>query len=346
MKILHLLQSHRFSGAENVACQIIEMFRDREDIEFVYSSRDGQIRESLAERGIAFAPIKDLTLSEVKRVIKEQKPDIIHAHDRTACVYAALAAKNIPIVAHIHVNNNRGLASFVKNVVLTFFSNKYRHVFWVSDSAYEQFQFKSIVKNKSAVLYNVINIDALYEKADSDTALYDYDIVSVGRLSYQKYPERLLNVLHKVASKKTDVKIAIVGSGEYEQYVVDYIKNNRLENNISYLGYFNNSAKIIQSAKALVMTSRFEGTPMVVLEAQCLGVPVVSTPVDGVKKVIRDSYNGYLSDSNDELADRLVEIVSNENTHRTLSENSMKSARDYNDIGRYRTAIEKAYYGK
>ena len=346
MKILHLLQSTRFSGAENVVCQIIGMMGNEPNIEMVYCSPDGQIKDAIKERGIQFEPIAKLSVNEVKRVLAKHKPDIIHAHDRSACVTAAIASKNTPIIAHIHVNNNSGIPSFVKNAALTCFSNKYHHIFWVSDSAYQQFQFKGIVKDKSSVLYNVIDINALYEKADRDKAFYDYDIVYVGRLSYQKNPERLMNVLHGVCKIKSDVKVAIIGNGEYEQYVVDYIKENDLNKNISYLGYSNNPLKIIKSAKALIMTSRFEGTPMVALEAQCFGVPVVSTPVDGMKKVIQNGYNGYLTDNNDELVNRLVEIMSNENTRKSLNENSLKQARDYNDVEKYSAAIKKAYYGK
>lgn len=346
MKVLHLLQSNRFSGAENVVCQIIGMMKNEPNIEMVYCSRDGQISEALNERNIAFAPIKELSVKEVKRVIKEQKPDIIHAHDRSACVTAALAAKNTPIVAHIHVNNNKGIASLLKNVVFTCFVNKYRHIFWVSDSAYDEFQFKGIVRQKSSVLYNVIDMKALYEKADSDKSSYNYDIVYVGRLSHQKNPERLMKVLHSAAQKKKDIKIAIVGNGEYEQYVSNYIKDNRLEKNIDYLGYSNNPLKIIKSSKVLIMTSRFEGTPMVALEAQCFGVPIVSTPVDGMKKVVKNGQNGYLTDNDDELAIRLIDVASCEDVHKKLSENSLAKSTDYNNMDKYCAAIKVAYYGK
>lgn len=346
MKVLYLLQSTRFSGAENVVCQIISMLKNKSDIEMIYCSPDGQIREALNERDIQFEPIKELSVKEVKRIIKKCNPDIIHAHDRSACITAAIALKNIPVVAHIHVNNNSGVVSLLKNVVFTWFSKKYRHIFWVSDSAYDEFQFKGIIKKKSTVLYNVIDMKTLSKKTDSDTAEYDYNIVYVGRLSYQKNPERLMKVLHSVIQKKDDVKIAIVGNGEYKQFVVDYIKDNDLDKNIDYLGYLNNPLKIIRSSKVLVMTSRFEGTPMVALEAQCLGVPIVSTPVDGMKKIVQNGNNGYLTDADDEIVSHLIEIVANENKHRMLSENSLRQATYYNDMDKYCAAITKAYYRK
>ena len=140
--------------------------------------------------------------------------------------------------------------------------------------------------------------------------------------------------------------MAIAGNGEYEQFVANYIKDNNLNDNIDYLGYTNNPLKIIKSSKVLIMTSRFEGTPMVALEAQCLGVPIVSTPVDGMKKVVQNGENGYLTDDDDEIVSRLTDIISDENTHSVLSENSLQQAMRYNDMDKYCDAITKAYYRK
>lgn len=310
----------------------------------IYCSKDGQIREALAEREISFVPVNELSVSEVKRVIREQKPDLIHAHDRNACVVAALTAGKLPVVAHMHVNNNKGLLAFLKNIIWTSLNKKYRHIFWVSDSAYAQFQFRKLVQKKSTVLYNVIDPSALYEKAEQDKNTYDYDIVYVGRLSYQKNPERLMEVLHKVVQTKTNVKAAVVGNGEYAEYVSEYITQHSLEDNIHYLGYINNPLKLISNAKVMIMTSRFEGTPMVALEAQCLGIPVVSTPVDGMKAIIKNGYNGYLSDENDELVSGLLNIITDKELYETLKINSLNSSKKYNDVNRFYEVIAKAYY--
>ena len=66
MRVLHLLRSDSFSGAENVVCQIIGMIKDEPDFEMVYCSPDGQIRDALAERKIEFEPIKKFSVKEVR----------------------------------------------------------------------------------------------------------------------------------------------------------------------------------------------------------------------------------------------------------------------------------------
>lgn len=344
MKVLHLLQSTRFSGAENVVCQIIGMMKNEPNIEMVYCSPDGQIREALKERGVTFEAIKELSVKEVKQIIKKFNPDIIHAHDRSACIIAALASKKIPVVAHIHVNNNKGMSAFVKNAVLTLFAKKYRHIFWVSDSAYDQFQFKRIVSKKSSVLYNVLDTEALYKKCEQDEALYNYDVVYVGRLSHQKNPERLIKVLHELVKLKNEVKIAIVGSGEFSEYITKYISDNNLEKNIDYFGYKNNPLKLISDSKVMIMTSYFEGTPMVALEAQCFGTPIVSTPVDGMKKIVTNGYNGYLADNDEDLLYLLMQVITDSELRAKLKDNSLSRSKEYNDINKFSKAIKDAYY--
>ena len=343
MKILHLLESNRFSGAENVVCQIITLFQNNQDVEMVYCSRDGQIREILAEKNIAFVPIEKMSKENLQKVIAEQKPDIIHAHDRLASYYAAQVFKNRRIIVHMHVNNNKGIKTLLKNILWTYYSRFYEHIFWVSNSAFRGFQFHRIVKNKSSVLYNVINPHDIYEKAELDMLDYSYDVVYVGRLSYQKNPQMLIDVCHKIISQNPEIKIAIVGTGEYSEYIQRYIRENSLEENINYLGYMSNPLKLIQKAKCLVMTSRFEGTPMVALEAQILGVPIVSTPVDGLIDIIKNGENGYLNEKTEEMVAHILKIIQDDELHLCLSQRSVANITKLMDIERYKAVLSKKY---
>ena len=104
MKVLHILQSSHFSGAENVVCQIITMMKDVPGFEAVYCSCDGTIRKALDERLIKFVPVNKLSVKEIRRVIREEKPDIIHAHDRTASLITSICCGKIPYISHIHYN--------------------------------------------------------------------------------------------------------------------------------------------------------------------------------------------------------------------------------------------------
>ncbi|MDO4568696.1 MAG: glycosyltransferase family 4 protein [Clostridia bacterium] len=70
--------------------------------------------------------------------------------------------------------------------------------------------------------------------------------------------------------------------------------------------------KLLHDAQVMIMTSDHEGTPMVALEAMALGVPIVSTPTDGLKDLIDDGRTGFLADDDSVLAGRLIELSEDE----------------------------------
>lgn len=343
MKILHLLQSGHFSGAENVVCQIIGMMKDEPDIQMAYCSRDGQIREALKERKINFYPIRELTVSEIKRVIREYRPDIIHAHDMRASFVAARACGKITLISHIHVNNfdSRGVSA--KSIAYLFSAAKAKHIFWVSNSACTGYCFHSLFKRKSSVLYNIISIDDLYSKMHKDNRDYNYDIVYLGRLTPQKNPHRFLRVFKMLIEKKPDIRIAVIGTGELEEEIHKLATEMKLASNVEFLGFQSNPYKMLHDAKLMIMTSKWEGTPMCVLEAMALGVPVVSTPTDGVRDVVEDGKTGYLSDDDSELVEKSLLIIDDSLLREKISTQCLHDARQINNASEYKKRIITEY---
>ena len=343
IKIMHLLQSNRFSGAENVVCQIINMMGSYDDIEMAYCSCDGQIREALNERNIKFLPISNLTVKEVKRIIKEYKPDLIHAHDMRASFIGALACGNIPIISHIHNNNfdSRGIS--LKSIAYLYAALKAKHIFWVSDSSYEGYYFHNLFKKKSEVLYNIISIDNLYSKMTLDNNNYDYDIVYLGRITEQKNPLRLMKICKGIVDQLPSVKIAVIGTGDLEDVTHKEAERLELESNVTFLGFQSNPYKVLHDSKLMIMTSLWEGTPMCVLEAMSLGVPVVSTPTDGVKIVVDNGKTGYLDETDEGLVNSCKTILTDTMLRENMSDASIKRAKELMYVEKYKKRIKNAY---
>ena len=87
MKVLHILNSNKYSGAENVVITIIKNMP--QNFECCYLSCSGPIEKTLLENGIRFKLVDKLSINAIKRVVKEFSPDIIHAHDFKASVLAS-----------------------------------------------------------------------------------------------------------------------------------------------------------------------------------------------------------------------------------------------------------------
>lgn len=173
---------------------------------------------------------------------------------------------------------------------------------------------------------NSINYD------DTTTApLNNRIVISVGRLTYQKGYDRLVSIWQQVEPLHPDWQMHIYGSGEDEEALHRQISDAHLHN-ISIFAPTPDIASKLLSASAYVMTSRFEGLPMVLLEAMSAGLPLVSFDCKcGPKDVIADGTNGYLvPDGNlDLMAQRLDTLLSNEDLRRKMGKTAKEHARNY-----------------
>ena len=342
MKVMHVLSSRIYSGAEKVVCQIIKSFRD--DVEMVYCSPDSDIvRQMLAEQDVIFLPMEKMCTSELKRVIREQKPDLIHAHDMRASFLSALCCGRIPLVSHIHNNayDARGLSPKTVGYLLAGF--KAKHILWVSNSSYEGYAFHKLFAKKSSVLYNIIDTEVIFDKKAQDDHTYDYDMIYVGRLTFQKDPQRLMRLCARLKESKPDLKVAIVGTGELEAELKQLCEQLHIVENVNFLGFQSNPIKMIHDSKAMILTSRWEGTPMCALEAMALGTPVVSTPSDGMKDLIDDGINGYLTDDDTVMAEKLLAIMNDADHRNALGQQAQNKFNLINDAPKYKQAIFGCY---
>lgn len=342
MKVMHVLNSRIYSGAEKVVCQIIHAFQG--EVEMVYCSPESDIVRKMVEaQGVTYLPMKTMSVSELSRVIREQKPDLIHAHDMRAGFFSALCCGKIPLVSHIHNNayDARGLSPKTVGYLLAGFRAK--HIFWVSQSSFDGYAFHKLFARKSSVLYNVIDTDEIYTKLSQDSNTYDHDLIYVGRLTYQKNPQRLLRLCARLKQDKPDLKVAIVGTGELEDELKALSQELNLEDTVHFLGFQPNPIKMVACSKAMILTSRWEGTPMCALEAMALGTPVVSTPSDGMKDLLTDGISGYLTESDEQMAKDLLKIFTQPEHRQLLAENARKKIDSLNDGEAYKRAIRTAY---
>lgn len=342
MKIFHLLASSQFSGAENVVCQIIDLCADK-NCEMIYCSPKGPIRDALKERNVSFYALDRFTSTDIARAISIIQPNIIHAHDMRASYMASKVCGSIPVISHIHYNPYDARSISKRTLGFLWATRRISKIIWVSKSAMTDFYFSRIVKSKSILLPNVIDLEKLSKRASEAQDKTSYDVVFLGRLQYQKNPIRFVDVIRLVAKKYPNIRVAIMGDGEQRTLIEQKINEHSLQQNVTILGFISNPLGILKNAKALVMTSFWEGTPMCSLEALGLGTPVIATPVDGLKEIIVNEYNGYLSDSNDVLAEEIVKIVTESDYYERLSIASLDSALRINNKEKYRDTIFNCY---
>lgn len=342
MKILHVLGSNSFSGAENVACQIINMTRDF--AESVYVSKNGLIKDALESREIRHIMLDKLSILKLKQVLKAEKPDVVHAHDMKASFICSIAIdKKTRFISHIHNNNYNSRRLTLKSVLYAFAAKKSDHIIWVSKSSYEGYIYSKFFKNKSTILYNVIDTASIIENIEKDDKNYYYDIIFVGRLAYPKNPHKFVEIIAKLREQYPNVTAAMVGSGEYYNEISSLIKKNGLEKNISLLGFLDNPYKIMSNCKIMIITSEWEGTPMCALEAMFLGIPIISTPVDGMKDLIKENLNGFFASDTDSFVEYIKLLLSDKHLYNEVSKCQKDVFQTVNSLQKYADKIKDLY---
>lgn len=145
MRVLHLLKSTKYSGAENVVLTIMSLFPEAE---MIYASPDGPIRKVVEARGQKFYPLENTSVGAVRKAIRDLKPDLIHAHDFSMATCAAWAAGKTPVVAHFH-NNPLWLKKICpQSVALALSLPRIRNVISVSNSIEAEYIFRGLLKQK------------------------------------------------------------------------------------------------------------------------------------------------------------------------------------------------------
>lgn len=183
----------------------------------------------------------------------------------------------------------------------------------VSEGIAEDIKAIGIVPRTLRVINNPVDAALLHQKAmEPSGCIQEQDyIVYVGRLARSKRHDRAIEAYSKSGA---DVDLLLVGEGEQRAAIENLIADKGLEKKVKLCGFQANPYPIIKEAKALILTSDYEGLPTVLIEALILGVPVISTDCpSGPREILGDEMPEALVgvDDLDGLTLKISEVLSN-----------------------------------
>ena len=124
-------------------------------------------------------------------------------------------------------------------------------------------------------------------------------VLCVGRLDPQKGVMALLDAFATLSKQMPDTHLLFAGEGPLRAKAEAFVRHAGLQNRVHLAGRRADVAELMQAADCLVLASRWEGMPNVVLEAMSAGLPAVTTPVEGVDELIRDKVTGRILKGDD-----------------------------------------------
>ena len=155
--------------------------------------------------------------------------------------------------------------------------------------------------------------------------------IAVGRYTYQKGFDILLSAWKMVYKKLPDWQLYIYGGGNRDAYI-DQVKKMGLESGVHCEGPITNITEKYLESSIFILSSRFEGLPLVLMEAMSVGLaPVAFACPCGPKDIIKDGENGLLCKNGDttELASKICELIEDENLRKAIGQNAANSIKKY-----------------
>lgn len=159
-------------------------------------------------------------------------------------------------------------------------------------------------------------------------------IISVGRLEYQKGYDILIEIWKKVFEKHRDWILEIYGEGSLRKELEEKIKRLGLKNSLLLKGAVSNIQERYLESSIYVMTSRYEGLGMVLIEAMACGLPLVSFDCPcGPKDVITDKEDRYICKFGniEEMAKKICDLIENEEKRKKFGKKARENSLRYEE---------------
>ena len=148
--------------------------------------------------------------------------------------------------------------------------------------------YPGFIRKKTTVIFNPVT-DAVFDLAKEPRQNV---IISVGRLYQQKNQKMLINAFSHIANEFKDYKLVIYGEGPERIALEELIRELKMEGRVFLPGVSSHVIEELNRAKLFCLTSDYEGMSNALIEALCVGLPVISTKVSGVNELIDDGRNG------------------------------------------------------
>lgn len=220
---------------------------------------------------------------KLDKILKENRYDIVHIHDAFILkfVYKTIHKyKNIKIIIHSHATKwSDKKINALRNWLLCFNNYKYADYLFACSNAAGKFMFK----NKDFyILNNAIDItkftydDQKRKKIRNELKINNKRVIGhVGNFNKQKNHEFIIDVFEKTVSENTNTVLVLIGDGILRKNIEKLVQEKGLKKNVLFLGKKENIQDYYSAMDLFILPSLYEGLPMVGIEAQCSGLPIL-----------------------------------------------------------------------
>ena len=256
---------------------------------------------------------------------KHYNYDVVHIHTgslATMFVYAKEAKMHgiRKVIVHAHTTNrNTSLLYNIRKAILCYGLNKYVDKFVGCSKKSIETKYTKTISSNALIVYNGIDIQSykfniLYRNEIRN--IYNiqksqYVIGYLGRLSKEKNLYFMLDLIDRLREKDNDIVLMIVGSGELEKDLKEYVKAHGIDNKVLFTGNQTEAYKFYSAFDLFILPSFYEGFPVTAIEAQVSGLPAIISKCVTMEAKVSDRTYYLAIDNIDIWVDKIIEIKDN-----------------------------------
>lgn len=360
MRVLHIIDTLGLGGAQTVVKGIFEEQKNNEDI-FLYSLRNkitnitihhSNVKISSSQTKYSLKPLKEL-----KKIIFNEKIEILHCHLFRSQLYAYLLKRlyfpNIRLIFHEHgkiYRNKPYYSQFISH------SNNYVEKYIAVSIATKKklINKTNIPKSKITVIYNFvdlkifnrknINYDIQKEKEKANINKKDFTIGFASRIVERKGWREFIEAAKFLVKENNNFKFLIAGDGSQKKKMCQLIQKYDLKNNVVYLGYMKDMKKFYSFLDIFVIPSHWEPMGLTEIECQAMAIPIIAANVDGLNEIVCDRENCLMFKPKniEDLTNKIMQLHKNMKLRKKLISGGLRNVKKY-DLKKYVHNLNKIY---
>lgn len=348
--VLQFIGSFHQGGSERQAVQLARL---------LHADKSFNVRlATLENAGVLLEEVEKLELGEipeykltsfynanfVKQLLKcanflrTERIEVIHTHDFYTNVFGMLAAQIIKVpLAVASKRETGGMRTKWQQRIEKFAFRQANAIVANSEAVKNYLIGEGVPGEKIRVIYNGLDLDRLTPKLTDRKAICaelnlppDENIkfiTLVANLRHEvKNQAMLLRAAAKVLEKFPNAHFVLAGEGEQRESLEKLANELKIAENVHFIGRCTQIPELLSVSFAGALTSFNEGFSNAILEYMAAGLPVVATDVGGAREAVLENETGFLVESGDDraLAERLIELLENEEKARRFGANGRK----------------------
>jgi len=330
LSVFHLVEDLKTGGAERVIADIVEgLDRKRFEARVWCLTRGGETADELLEKGVEVRILgiwsyhNPLNIIRLSRLLKKEKPDIVHTHGYFASVIGRLAAKKagLPIIiTHVH---STYWEYKKRHLLIERYLSRCTHRIICCSEAVKNFVtgHEKIKEDKTVVIYNGVDEERFLPVQDPSPvrARLGIDrespvVGTVSSLTPHKGQKYLIQAAAKIREKYPATRFLIVGDGPLRRSLEEQALELSLQSSLIFTGARRDIPDLLSLMDIFVLpSSSREGLGIAIIEAMAMEKPTVATDIGGIPEVVQDGETGLLVRPGDSaaLAKAIIELIDN-----------------------------------